>query len=247
MKKLLIGAFFITASLYCFSQKTEFSGNECKIKVDSIYQHCNTKKAQSEVLKLCLSNPNNATSLKNLYYLKRNIGKEQLKRTLNSLDEINKSDIHAQSLNIYINTRQVIKGDRYFDFSATTSENENFLLSDVLKEKDVLLIFGGLNCMGKSSRQALRELYGKLDLNKVEVVSFLDVEKEDTLKEQIKKYDVNWVAIADYQGVLSNPWLAYVGKGVPTTVYINRKGEILVSRPGLVNKAIKLLKNHVKV
>jgi len=47
--------------------------------------------------------------------------------------------------------------------------------------------------------------------------------------------------------IFLNPWLGYVGKGVPTTVYINTKGEILVSRPGLVNKAIKLLKNHLKV
>jgi peroxiredoxin len=247
MKKLLISTFFITASLYAFSQKAEFSENECKIKIDSIYQHCNQKKAQSETLKLCLSNPNNPTSLKNLYYLKRNIGKEQLKSTLNSLSEVNKSDIYAKSLDIYINTKQVIEGDRYFDFSAKSSKNEDFLLSNVIKEKDVLLIFGGLSCMGESSRQELRELYSKLDLSKVEVVSFLDVENEEEQKEQIKKYDVNWVTISDYQGVLSNPWLAYVGKGLPTTVYINTKGEILVTRPGLVNKAIKLLKNHVKV
>lgn len=247
MKNLLISVIFITSSFYSFSQKTEFSENECKIKIDSIYQHCKHKKAQSEVLKLCLSNPNNTKSLENLYYLKRFTGKEDLKNTLNKLSDDNKSNIYAKSLDIYINTKQVKEGDRYIDFSAKTSKSEDFLLSDVIKEKDVLLIFGGLSCMGESSRQELRELYRKLDLSKVEVVSFLAVEKEEDQKEQIKKYDVNWVSISDYQGVLSNPWIAYVGKGLPTTVYINTKGEILVSRPGLVNKAIKLLKNHVKI
>lgn len=115
-----------------------------------------------------------------------------------------------------------------------------------LKKKDVLLIFEGLSCMGKKARQELRELYSQLDLSKVEVVSFLNAKNEEELKETIKKYDVTWLAVSDYQDVLSNPWLAYVGKGVPTTVYINTQGKVLICRTGLVNKALKRLKDHIK-
>lgn len=247
MKKILFYMIFVTASLNCFSQKIEFSENECKIKIDSIYQHCKYRKAKREVLKLCLANPNNAKSLENLYYLKRYTGKEELKNTLNKLSDGSKSNIYAKSLDIFIHTDQIKEGDRYYDFNAKTSGNENFTLSEVLKEKDVLLIFDGLSCMGEKSRQKLRELYNKLDLSKVEVVSFLNAKNEEDLKETIKKYNVTWLTISDYQGVMSKTWLAYMIVGTPTTVFINTQGEVLVSRPGLVDKAIKLLKNHVKI
>jgi len=246
MKKILFYLIFVTASLNSFSQKIKFSENECKIKIDSIYQHCKHRKAQSEVLKLCLANPNNAKSLENLYYLKRFAGKEDLKNTLNKLSDDNKSNIYAKGLDVFIQTDQIKEGDKYYDFNAKTSSNENFTLSEVLKEKDVLLIFEGLSCMGENSRQELRELYNKLDLSKVEVVSFLNAKNEDDLKETIKKYNVTWLAISDYQGVMSKPWLAYMIFGTPTTVFINTQGEVLVSRVSLVNKALSLAKAHKK-
>jgi len=184
--------------------------------------------------------------LENLYYLKRFAGKEDLKNTLNKLSDDNKSNIYAKGLDVFIQTDQIKEGDKYYDFNAKTSSNENFTLSEVLKEKDVLLIFEGLSCMGENSRQELRELYNKLDLSKVEVVSFLNAKNEDDLKETIKKYNVTWLAISDYQGVMSKPWLAYMIFGTPTTVFINTQGEVLVSRVSLVNKALSLAKAHKK-
>ena len=101
--------------------------------------------------------------------------------------------------------------------------------------------------MGKDARQELRELYSNVDLNKVEVVSFLNASDEEALKETVKKYDVTWLAVSDYQGVLSKPWLAYVDIGTPTTVYINTQGKVLVCRVSLVNKALKLMKSYIKI
>lgn len=135
MKKLLFYLIFIVIPLGCFSQMKELSENECKFKIDSIYKHCSYKKEKAERSKVCLSNPNNGTSLEHLYYLKRVIGKEDLQGVLNRLSDENKSNIYAKSLDIYIHTDQVKEGGSYFDFSAKTSENENFTLSEVLKKK----------------------------------------------------------------------------------------------------------------
>lgn len=247
MKRFLFYLILTVIPISCFSQLKELSENECKFKIDSIYKNCSHKRGMIERSKLCLSNPNNGTSLENLYYLRRKIGKEDLQRVLNNLNAENKSNIYAKSLDIYINTPQVKEGGSYYDFTAKTLNNENFTLSEVLKKKDVLIIFEGLDCMGKDARQELRELYSNVDLNKVEVVSFLMATNEEDLKGTIKKYDVTWLAISDYQGVLSKPWLAYFDKGTPTTVYINTHGKVLVCRVSLVNKAMKLLKDHIKI
>lgn len=246
MKNLLVLLTLLTFSITCFSQTKEMSAEECKTKLDSINSNCNYKKGIKERLKICQANPNNDESLKSLYFLRNCIDKKDLHETYSKLNEENKSNTYAKALDLFINTPQIKKGDTIFDFEAKTSNNENFILSDIVREKDVLLIFGGLGCMGEKSRQELREIYAKLDLSKVEVVSFFKLENEKDLINSIKKYNVTWLAISDFKGILSEPWLAYVDKGTPTTVFIDSDGKILVKRPGLINKALKLLKRHIK-
>lgn len=245
MKNLLALLILLFISTPIFSQNGELTGEECRIKLDSIYNNCRGKKVLKERAKLSSANPNNETSLKDLYYLRNNIDKVVLRNTLDKLSPENQSNKYAKSLDLFINTQQRGKGDQFLDFKAQTMTGKEITLSEILKEKDVLLIIEGLSCIGNSGRQKIIDTYKDIDPNKAEIISFLTAENENQFQEEVNKYNVTWTAVSDFKDILSEVWLGYVTKGTPTCVYINSSGEVLF-KGVLISKALRMLKKQTE-
>lgn len=237
MKKLFYLLYLVAAPFFSFSQSAELSEAECKSKIDSIYNSLSYQKALKEVAHLCLSNPNNPTTLINLFLQRQHNDKKELEEALDRVRPENKSNVSND---------QIQKGNNYYDFVAKTSKGEEFRLSEVVKSKDVFLIFGGLDCMGKDSRNALIDIYRKLNRSKVEIVSFMYVGNEKELNEVVEKYQIPWVVVSDFQGDHSRTKIIYDAQVRPTSVYINSSGKVIVSATnGLSQKAIKLTNKHI--
>lgn len=246
MKKLVFYLIYVLIPLAGFSQATELSKEECKTKIRAIWSNSSKKEAKEKVSQLCLANPNNSESLLNLYFLRSTVDKTELKNALNKLSAENQSDAYAKSLNYYSENDQVKPGGRFADFKATTSTGETFVLSEVLKDKDVLLIFDGLSCVSKSVIEQLIDLNSKIDKKKVEVISFLYAQNADDLRNELKKHEIPWLGISDFEQDHSKTKINYNVQGRPTYIYIDTTGKVLVNEPGaLSRKAVKLLKRYI--
>lgn len=246
MKKILFYLIYVMIPLCSFSQATELSKDECNTKIRAIWENSSKKEAKQKVSQLCLANPNNSASLLNLYFLRSGIDKIELKSAIDKLSTENESDAYAKSLKYYIENEQIKIGDRFTDFKATTSTGETFILSEVLKSKDVLLIFDGLSCVSESVIQELIYIDNKIDKKKVEIISFIFAKNADELMNELKSYKIPWLGVSDFKQDHSKTKINYNVQGRPTYIYIDSTGKVLVNEPGaLSKKAMKLLKKHI--
>lgn len=248
MKTHIFGTLFfiIFFSLDSICQIDQLTDNEFKYSLKDIWQNNKKQIARKKAIQLCLSNPNSPSSLLNLYYLRKRVSKEKLFNVLKSLDTCLISNEYAKSLKHYIDNKQVNKGDQYLDFIAQTSMGQDFILSDMINsQKDVLIIFGGLDCMGKETVRYFIDLYSRLDKEKVEIVNFLYCTDINQLAQSIRKSGMIWPGVSDFLGDHSLTKLKYNAQGRPTFVYIKSNGKILVNKEGPSLRSIRLLKRHI--
>ena len=197
-----------------------------------------------EVANLCLQNPNNETSLKNMFLTRQKIKKSEIKLALQKLRDSNKDDLYAKSLKKYTELEQVRKGDLFYDFSAITSENKDFILSSYSENKNTLLIFGGLGCMKKTTLNYLIEINKHLETDKFQIVSFSFTSNYQELLREKEKYKIPWIIVSDFEGDLSDTKLVYDIYGTPSVVLIDSDGKILVNQLGMSNKIFRFLEKH---
>jgi glutathione peroxidase-family protein len=70
-----------------------------------------------------------------------------------------------------LDSEQIKENDKYYDFEATTFEATTFNLSS-FAGKNILLLYGGLDCMGQGGRDYLNSLYGKTSHEDFEIVVY---------------------------------------------------------------------------
>ncbi|TKG90806.1 redoxin domain-containing protein [Puteibacter caeruleilacunae] len=218
---------------------TELTKEQCRASIDSIWANCGYNKALKEVAKVCSENPNNDVSLTNMYLVRKHMKKCKIRWALDKLTPENKLKAYALSLDKHVKTDQLKKGNQYYDFSWTTSDAEKHNLSDIAEEKDVLLIFYGLSCMGRDGIKYIADIYERLDHNKVEVVSLCFADDQEQLKGYKSKYKIPWELGSDFQGNHSDAKIKYGVQGTPTMVFINSEGKLLVIDEGFSKKALK--------
>lgn len=236
--------FLLFISTSSFSQVIELSGEECQTKIDSFVNNFSYNKAIKKISSLCLLNPNNEIALGFLYRLRQDIKKNDLEIALNKLSDKMRLNGYAKGIDIYIKNKQLKKGDKYFDFNATTTNNKVFVLSETVQKKDVLLIFYGIGCMGKDTRDYLKDLYGKLNLNKVEIVSVSLASNVEELLREKNKYGIPWEMISDFEGVQSKAKIIYNVQERPNAVYIDSDGIIIINQTAIRKGTIKLLEKN---
>lgn len=238
--------FILCFSIYGNCQTEPMTGEEFNYSLKDIWQNNNKKVARKKAIQLCLSNANNQDALLNLYFLRKRIPKEELLKAINTISPDLISNEYAKSLKYYIDNDQLSKGDHYFDFIAQTSMGNDFRLSDEInRQKDVLIIFGGLNCMGKETVSDFINLYSKLNKEQVEIVNFLYSADNEHLLQSVVNSGITWPGVSDYRGDHSITKMKYNAQGRPTFVYIKSNGKILLIKEGYSYKSVRLLKKHI--
>jgi hypothetical protein len=91
------------------------------------------------------------SGLQRLFMVRLDISKDTLQSVLSGLPNDLKDSPYHKSILSHIHSEQIKEGDKYYDFEAVTSEGEKFVLSS-LEGKNILLLYGGLDCMGQNGR-----------------------------------------------------------------------------------------------
>ncbi|WP_339874342.1 TlpA disulfide reductase family protein [Olleya marilimosa] len=119
------------------------------------------------------------------------------------------------------------KGEKAYDFIATDLEGNTFKLSD-LKGQVVILNFWFTNC--GPCIQEMPELNNLADNFKNKKVKFLAVtfNKKEIVEQFLKTKDFNFTLIPNANNIIS----LYGVSTYPTTIVINKKGEIVTKEVG---------------
>ncbi|HMR19033.1 MAG TPA: hypothetical protein PKA53_07015, partial [Sphingobacterium sp.] len=98
------------------------------------------------------------SGLQRIFMTRLRIPKNTLDSVLKSLPDEIKNSQYAKNIQYHIESKQLEEGDKYQDMVLKTDEGKDFKLSS-LQGKDILFIYGGLDCMGVAGRKYLNTLY----------------------------------------------------------------------------------------
>ena len=176
------------------------------------------------------------------YNIRIHIPKDSLRSLLDSLPDDKKYSEYGKNIQMHIDTEQIKEGDRFSDFEATGSDGNKFTLSE-LDGKNVLLLYGGLDCMGESGREYLKKLYGSTSKETFVIVVYVPVADPEKMKEYNDDFPSDYIVVSDFLLDSSPIKIKYGAQSTPTCFFINNNGIVDFISVGLPMSELNRLLN----
>jgi len=172
-------------------------------------------------------NINSDFALFELVINKSTFDKEFIEIQLEKLNSNFRNSEYATILKTYINSKDLVKGDTFYDFEAENQRGNNVKFSDFFNDKFVLLEFYSSYCSW--CRKAMPEIKKLASENKnnLRVITFnVDSNKEDWLK-SYEKNKISWPSLHDDSGKLSEVYTKYRVYVTPTYLLFDKNGKLI--------------------
>jgi len=197
-------------------------------------------------LSFCINHLNSYFSVETLYKLRKKISKDSLNKLLSHMKDDLRHSNYAKSLELHSKSPDLEVGMYFLDFDAITLSGKKLTISELLnEEKPIMLIFGGLGCMGNRGRKALGKFYN-LYKHEIHILPFIFARNREEWNKD-SEYASGIQVFSDMKGDHSPVKIKYHVQTTPTVYIIDRKGVIRWISEGygeIVNDAaIKLIEN----
>lgn len=209
--------------------------------LDQLYEIANKKNTDAAIKFAAVP-----AGLERLFMVRLDLPKDTLLSIVKNLPpEIQQSN-YGRSILYHIESEQIEEGDAYHDFEAIDSEGKKFQFS-TLKNKHILLLYGGLDCMGKSGRDFLEKFYKETQRENFEIVVFWKCSSLGQLKELKTKYPVDYIFVADFLMEHSLTIIQYGAQATPTCFLIDKAGNVVIKSVGLPEEKLMKMKAENKL
>lgn len=156
-----------------------------------------------------------------LYMLRLNVSKDAVRGAVSAIKGKARNEPYAIALKRYVESEQVKPDAKFIDFLATAADSSQVRLADILKEKNVILIFGDSTTV---DLPFLKRLYDQQGNSQTEIINFTTAENVNELTLMAKQ--VPWMVVSDFEGHVSKVRCDYNAEILPTTVYITKAGVV---------------------
>lgn len=160
------------------------------------------------------------SGLQRVFMVRLNLPKDTLSTIVNSLTPEMRNSAYGKSIQMHIDTEQIEKGSKYYDFEGTDSDGKPFRLSSI-KSKKILLLYGGLGCMGKERREDLQKIYEKKSRDDFQVVVYWLSSDLERLKKLKEIYPSDYIFVSDFLGDHTPVKVIYGAQATPTCFLID--------------------------
>lgn len=172
------------------------------------------------------------SGLKRCFMVRLDVPKDTLRRVVRTLPREMRQSMYGRAIQQHIRTQQVEQGAQAASFRAVDDAGQPFDLR-ALEGRRVLLLYGGLGCMGASGREYLAQLYARTSREDLEIVVYWAVDSVESLRELRAHYDVDYQFITECMTDCSPFKIKYGVQATPTCFLIDRDGRVLVKSVGL--------------
>ena len=176
--------------------------------------------------------------LARLFILRTDMPKEKLQSIYNKLPTKVKESKNGKTLSLYLEANQIKVGDKILDFKSFDTNGNEFELSKI-KNKKILLLYGGLKCIREFGRKELLKLYQKTGKDNLEIVVYQPSDNLSQLKKSWPKYQSNFTLISDFKGQRSPIKVIYAAQTLPTVFLFDKKGILKIKRDGFSDEFMK--------
>jgi peroxiredoxin len=209
--------------------------------LNQLYKNANTKNRDAAIKYASVP-----SGLRRLFMVRLALPKDTLLSILSTLPTNMRESDYGKSLLLHINSKQIEEGDKYYDFESMDSEGNKFQFS-TLKNENILLLYGGLDCMGKSGRDFLEKFYKETDREKFQIVVYWKCSNIEQLKELKIKYAVDYLFVSDFLNDHSLMKINYGAQATPTCFLIDKERNVIIKSVGLPEDKLTKMKEENKL
>lgn len=203
------------------------------------------EKANQKNIELAFKYACTPSGLQRLFMVRNHVSKDSLAKVLNTLPEEMQKSEAGLNIKAHLETEQLAKSDALYAFPCQDEEGEAFNW-ETLKGKQVLLLYGGLGCMGNEGREALKHLYEHTSRKNLEIIVYWPSSSLEKLQAIRKQFPSDYIFISDFKQDASPMKIKYGCQATPTCFLTDKKHQIVVKSEGLnmdaINEHIHVLK-----
>lgn len=180
------------------------------------------------------------SGLQRLFMVRLNLSKDTILSVLKTLPDSMQTSPYGKSLLYHIESEQISEGSKYYDFQAVDTEGRDFSLSS-LEGKNILLLYGGLDCMGADGREYLNKIYSETSRDNFEIVVYCPNSDLESLQQVRITYPCNFLLVSDFLQDHTPIKILYGAQATPTCFFINQQGIVAMKTVGLHQEGVNQL------
>ena len=190
--------------------------------------------ASKKNVELAIEYASTPSGFKRLFMVRLDIPKDRLRSVLDALPEEMRQSQCGRNIQMHLDNEQIEEGMMYYDFEAVTDSGDPFRLSSLLGGgKRVLLLYGGLGCMGPEGRDYLNTLYDRTSRDDFEIVVYCLDSDLDALKRVRDVFPCKFTLVSDFLGDSTPVKILYGAQATPTCFFIDSDGIVKMKSVGL--------------
>lgn len=178
------------------------------------------------------------SGLRRCFMLRLDIGKDTLQSILSNLPRDLRQSECAEAIKAHIATNQIEVGAEFSPIDVVNADGDKFAWGEH-RNKNILLIYGGLGCMGRSGRRELAALREEYTADDLAIVVYYSVSTLEELKGFRNQYSDNYIFVSELLPDYSQFKIKYGAQSTPTCFVIDRNGIITLKIIGFDAQQIK--------
>lgn len=171
------------------------------------------------------------SGLRRCFMLRLDISKATLQHIIADLPRDLRRSECAEAIKKHIATEQIEAGMEFHPFEAIRSDG-NTMEWDAYRNKNILLIYGGLGCMGPSGRRELASLRHDYSEDDLAIVVYYAVDSLEELQELRNQYATEYTFITELMVDYAPFKIKYGAQSTPTCFLIGRDGRVQLKTVG---------------
>ena len=129
---------------------------------------------------------------------------------------------YGKNIREHLHTQQIQEGDSIYRFPCTQVDGKMFDWN-ITNGKQLLMLYGGLGCMGKEGREQLNQLHSQSSNNDFLVIVYWPCSSLEGLQTLKKEYPFDYIFISDFKQDASPMKLKYGTQATPTSFLTDKQ------------------------
>lgn len=207
------------------------SDPEARDSIQHLYKEI-YQKASKENIALAMKYASVPSGLQRLYMVRLDIQKDTLKNILDNISKEMQESFYGKNIREHLLAQQIQEGDAISTFPCIDADGKQFNWS-ISEGKQLLILYGGLGCMGENGRLELKKLYDQTSRKNLLVVIYWPCASLAELQEVKQTYSSEYIFISDFKQDASPIKIKYGAQATPTCFLTDKQHIVKVKCTGL--------------
>lgn len=213
--------------------------------IQNVY-HEMYNRVSEENIKLARKYASVPSGLQRLYMTRLDIDKDTLKNILSSLSIDMQESFYGKAIKEHLETKQIQEGDLIETFPCFQIDGKQFDWN-ITNGKQLLMLYGGLGCMGESGRKELELLYNQTSDEDLLILVYWPCSSLENLQKLKEEYPSEYIFISDFKQDASPMKIKYGTQATPTCFLTDKQHFVKVKCTGLHMELFNKYINRTKM